>query len=168
MRKTMTRRLCGLALWVGMILPGVVAAHGFRVGDLVLDHPYATPSLPGSTSAMLHVRAIRNTGPQPDRLLGGSAPVATALEIHHMSLGSDGVMRMRAVDALPLPPGAEIPLRHEPGGEWHLMLQGLRQPLRVGERFQVTLKFERAGEKTVEVWVVRPRIDAEQGSHAAH
>lgn len=167
----MSRHLSRRACWLGLLSlgwVGRVSAHGFRAGDMVLDHPYATPSLPGTQTAMLYLRNLRNTGSQPERLLGARTPIASAVEIHQMSLGSDGVMRMRAVDALPLPPGVDVPLRHGPDAIWHLMLQGLRQPLRAGERFPVTLKFERAGEQTIEVWVVRPRLDSEQGSHAAH
>ena len=57
---------------------------------------------------------------------------------------------MREVPAIDLPAGQEVQLRH--GQRWHLMLVNLRQPLAVGDRFDLTLKFEKAGEHKVKVW----------------
>jgi copper(I)-binding protein len=53
------------------------------------------------------------------------------------------VMRMREVDAIPVPARGAVTLR--PGG-LHLMLIGLTRPLAAGETVPVTLRFERAGE----------------------
>jgi periplasmic copper chaperone A len=51
---------------------------------------------------------------------------------------------------LPVPPGATS---FEPGGR-HVMLDGLVPPLRPGDRVPLTLRFERAGARTVDVQVV--------------
>jgi len=56
-----------------------------------------------------------------------------------------------------MPPGADLKVRH--GGEIHLMLIGLKAPLKNGDRFTVRLKFERAGEHDVVVQVQQPRTD---------
>jgi copper(I)-binding protein len=37
------------------------------------------------------------------------------------------------------------------------MLIGLKQPLKDGDRFPMTLRFEKAGEREVMVWVQTPR-----------
>lgn len=42
-------------------------------------------------------------------------------------------------------------------GEYQRMLIDLKWPLKDGERFDLTLKFERAGARTVPVWVRNPR-----------
>jgi len=131
------------------------SAHDYRVGDLVIDHPYALPSLEGSANGVMHIRTLKNTGSQPDRLLGASTPVASSVEIHHMEQDANNVMRMRAVPELALPAGGEVSLKH--GGAWHVMLLGLKQPLKAGERFSLTLKFAKAGEKEIRVWVLEPR-----------
>jgi copper(I)-binding protein len=63
----------------------------------------------------------------------------------------DGVvMRMRPIDAIVIPAGQTVELK--PGGN-HVMFMGLTQPLRTGARFPLTLRFETAGELTVEVQV---------------
>ena len=64
-------------------------------------------------------------------------------------------MRMRRIEAIEIPPGAVLKLRH--GGDTHLMLLGLKAPLQDGERFALWLRFERAGEHEVTVWVQTPR-----------
>jgi hypothetical protein len=86
------------------------------------------------------------TSASADRLLGGSTPLAERLELHSMAMKGD-VMQMRQIDAIALPAGK--PVRLEPGG-LHLMFIGLKQPLALGGKVPVTLKFEKAGEVKVE------------------
>ncbi len=83
----------------------------------------------------------------PDRLLGGETTVASALEIHE-SREEDGVMRMRPVEGIDLPPGGEAELR--PGG-LHVMLLGLTRSLMPGDTITLTLRFQRSGEVVVRV-----------------
>ena len=149
--------------WLAAILLavcGMASAHDFKAGSLVIDHPYATPSLGGVTRGALYFRTLKNTGREADRLIGARTPVASSVEIHSSTMDGD-VMRMRQVEALELSAGSEMKLRHS-GGSHHLMLVGLKQPLKEGDRFPVTLRFERAGEREVTVWVQQPR-DAGQG-----
>jgi len=61
-----------------------------------------------------------------------------------------GVMRMRGVAALEVKPGETLELK--PGG-YHVMLSELRQPLKVGDKFPLILRFENAGAVEVSVWV---------------
>lgn len=92
---------------------------------------------------------LRIDSPAADRLLGGSTPVAGRVELHSMKMEGD-VMRMREVEAIELPAGQ--PVAMQPGG-LHLMLMELKSPLKNGDRFPLTLKFEKAGELQVEVQV---------------
>ena len=57
---------------------GLCFGHGTSKGDLVLDHPYATPSLAGVNNGSAYLRGINNKGDKPDRLVSASSPVATA------------------------------------------------------------------------------------------
>jgi copper(I)-binding protein len=144
---------------------GPAAAHDFRLGPLRIDHPYATPTPSGAANGAAYLRGIRNTGDQADRLVGASTPVARTVEIHRSVIDAQNVMRMRAIDGIDLPPRAEVQLRH--GGEHHLMLIDVKQPLKNGDRFPMTLRFEKAGEREVMVWVQTPRgaADAHQHKH---
>jgi len=145
-------------------MPLVTWAHGFRAGDLRIDHPYATPSRPGVQTGAVYFRGIENRGRVADRLLSASSPVANSVEIHHMHMDGD-IMRMRAVESLELPPRSEVRMRHNTSNGYHLMLQGLHQPLKDGDRFTLTLRFEHAGERSVQVWVQTPRAGASSHSH---
>lgn len=154
----------GLVLSAGVagvgLLPATSAqAHDYRAGDLVIDHPYATPTPAGTTHAAFHLRTLRNTGSQPERLLGASSPVAASVEIHQRQ--PDG--QMRILPALDVPAGGEISLKH--GGNLHLRLVGLKQPLAKGDRFPLTLRFARAGEQEVRVWVVQPRANGQESGY---
>ena len=63
------------------------------------------------------------------------------------------MMRMRALPTAPLEAGE--PFAFQPGGA-HFMLMGLRQPLQAGMKFPMTLRFQHAGERIVQVQVVEP------------
>ncbi len=147
-------------------VPVAVLAHDFRAGDLRIDHPYATPSLPGNSSGAVYFRAIKNRGREPDRLLSASTPVAGRVEIHHMQMEAD-VMRMRAVPDLTMPGRTDVLLRHGAADGHHLMLLDLKAPLRDGDRFPITLRFERAGEHALQVWVQTPRRAGAGHTHAS-
>ena len=89
---------------------------------------------------------LSNKGTAPDRLIGGSSPVAGRFELHLMTV-EDGVMKMRPVDGgLEIKPGATVELKP---GSFHIMLMGLKQPLEKGQKVKGTLVFEKAG--TVEI-----------------
>ena len=66
-----------------------------------------------------------------------------------------GVMRMRPLaEGLVLPPHGEV--RLAPGG-YHIMLIGLRSPLRSGARVRLDLRFERVGRISLNLPVeIRP------------
>ena len=75
-----------------------------------------------------------------------------------MSVDAQGVMRMRQVDGIALAPKASVKMR--PGMGYHLMLVGLKRPLKDGEAFPMTLEFERAGKVEVKVVVQAAPADA--------
>ena len=116
------------------------AADTAKVGDIAIDQPWARASLgnaPNSAAYMI----LQNTGAVPDRLIGGSTPVASQVQLHtHVMEG--GVAKMRPVDAIEVAPGQPTVL--EPGGA-HMMLQGLTQKLEEGTTMPLTLVFEHAG-----------------------
>jgi periplasmic copper chaperone A len=145
-----------------------VAAHDYTVGNLQIMHPYAVPSAFAAQSGAAYIRAINNKGDFADQLLSATSPIAQTIELHTMKMDGD-IMRMREINALLLPPKSEVTLRHDDRGAngYHLMLMKLAKPLNVGDRFPLTLKFEKAG--TVEVMVVvQPRGKADESAAHKH
>lgn len=68
-------------------------------------------------------------------LVSATSPVSTSVEIHSMTM-DNGVMKMRMLDSLPLPAGK--PVKLEPSG-FHLMLLGLKKPLKAGDKIEISL-----------------------------
>jgi copper(I)-binding protein len=86
------------------------------------------------------------------RLVDASSPVAASAEVHEMKMDGD-LMKMRAVDALPLPKGRAVELK--PNG-YHMMLMGLKAPVKAGDVVPIRLVVEDAKgqRKTVDVKAV--------------
>jgi copper(I)-binding protein len=120
-------------------------AHEYKLGAIAIGHPYARATVPGQPAGGGYLKLDNKGG--DDRLLSVSADVAGSVELHTMSMEGD-VMRMRQVDAINLPAGKTVELK--PGG-FHIMFMGLKAPLKAGDSFPLKLKFEKAGEVTVDV-----------------
>lgn len=136
--------LAGLVLALASL---AAAAHSFKLGEIAIGHPYARSTAPGQSTGGAYLR-LENRGAD-DRLVSVSTPVAQAIELHDMQMDGD-VMRMRQVKDIAVPANQAVVLK--PGG-LHLMLVGLKAPLKNGDRFPLTLRFAKAGEVTVEVHV---------------
>lgn len=152
-----TYRLC-LSAWLTFLLVFVspTHAHGFKVGDIVIDHPYATPSLAGQSAGAVYFRNLRNRGAVPDKLISASTPVAARVGLHRMQMDGE-VMRMQLVPAIELPAKTDLRMVHGTPNGYHLMLEGLNAPLKDGDSFPLTLRFEKAGEREVQIHVQTPR-----------
>ena len=105
---------------------------------------------PGPTAAAY--LELRNDGGEADRLIGASSPLAERIEFHAHRM-ADGVMSMAAVPEIALAPRETVRLRP---GELHLMLFRIAHALRPGDRFPLSLTFERAGTVTVEAVTAAP------------
>lgn len=113
-------------------------------GNIRIRQPFAraTPAKVGGV-----FMTLQNSGVAADRLVKAESPVAASVELHtHIKDGD--AMRMRPVSDIPVPAGGTTKL--EPGG-YHIMLIGLKQPLKEGERVPLTLTFEKGGSITIEV-----------------
>ena len=122
-------------------------AHDYKLGSIRIDHPYARATAAGQPIGGAYLK-LDNQGAD-DRLLSASAAVSKSVEMHSMAMDGD-VMRMRQVQAIELPAGKTVELK--PGG-LHIMLVGLKAPLKAGNHFPMKLTFAKAGELTVDVMV---------------
>ena len=138
------------------------SAHSYTLGSIEIGHPYAPPALVVQPTAAAYFKSLRNTGAQADTLLSASTPVASRVEIHAMKLDVT-LMQMREISSLSLPAKSDINM--SAGAGQHLMLIGLKKPLIEGERFTMTLKFERAGVVTVDVVVQAVKSGAATHQH---
>ena len=105
---------------------------------------------------------IENTGSAADFLVGGSSDIAKAVEVHETvaipaesaapmaspaGMGTGGsMMGMQKMDRLEIPAGGSVELKP---GSYHIMLIDLTRELKAGEKIDITLKFEKAGDVKV-------------------
>jgi copper(I)-binding protein len=76
-------------------------------------------------------------------LLGGSSPVSKSVELHFMRM-ENGVMEMRQLKEIRLPRGQTVRLQP---GDLHVMLIGLKNPIREGQKVPLTLMVKGADGK---------------------
>ena len=120
-------------------------ASEFKLGALTISDPFARATA-GQATAGGGFFVVKNEG-EEDRLIAAHADVATSTELHtHIHEGD--VMKMRQVDAIDVPANGSVELK--PGG-YHVMLMGLKAPLKEGETFPLHLTFEKAGEVIINV-----------------
>ena len=131
------------------------AAHGASIGDIAIGHPFATPSIAGTSNGAAYLASLENKGVGADRLVRASTPIASRVEIHTMNVDAQGVMRMREIEGIALAPKEKVQMK--PGAGLHLMLIGLKEPLKEDATFPMTLEFERAGKVEVKVIVGQPK-----------
>ncbi|MGE8362983.1 copper chaperone PCu(A)C [Pseudomonas sp.] len=135
-------------------------AHDYSVGELHIEHPWSRAMPPVAPTAAAYF-VVHNKGQGADRLLSVQTPVAGKAELHE-HVHADGVMKMQHVQTVDIPAGGEV--KFEPMG-YHVMLFNLKQQAKDGERFPLTLTFEKAGKVDVEVAV---QSDAPAAEHQHH
>lgn len=163
----MTRYILSVAMALGIALGGgLAAAHQYKAGEVEVLHPWTRATPPGAQTAGGYLK-LRNTGTTADQLIGGRSPIADRVEMHSMTT-EDGVMRMRPVKGgVTVPPGETVAL--DPGGI-HIMLIGIKSPLKPGERAPLTLEFRNAGTVDVELVIeeLGSRGPAEKNKEHSH
>lgn len=128
------------------VLVAVVLTHPVAAAEITVQDPFARASA-GMAETGAAFMKLSNASAVNDQLVAASTPVSAKAELHdHIKEGD--IMRMRQVPSIEVPAGGTVAL--QPGG-LHIMLMGLKQPLREGETFPLTLTFAHAGAVTVEV-----------------
>ena len=124
----------------------------------IVVHDAWVREAPPGAAVLATYFTLENTGTKEDKLVAVRCPDFDKIEIHATEI-RDGVARMIALDALPIPPQAVVKLA--PGG-YHLMLHHPRRALAAGMSIKLELRFASGSHMTV----VAPVRRAESG--AAH
>lgn len=122
---------------------GATGEPRLRVGD---DAQAAEP-VAGSSQIVLE---LRNDGDGDDTLVEATTPAALGVEFHLTSI-EDGRASMGELEEVEVPAGESV--RFRPGG-LHLMMVVPDETVARGERFELTLAFERSEPMTIDVEVV--------------
>lgn len=113
-----------------------------QTGGVEIKDAWARATPGGAENGAAYLTLLAPTG---DRLTAVTSPAAGKAQLHEMT-NDGGIMKMREVTALDLPPGQKVTLK--PGG-LHIMMTGLKQPLKPGQSVPLTLRFEKAGTREV-------------------
>lgn len=127
-------------------LPAIAQAHEVKAGDLVIEHPWSRATTGQNGAAFM---VIENHGKEAEKLTAVTSPVS-ADPMMHASYQDGDVMKMRMVEAIEIPAGGKTELKP---GSYHIMLMGLKAPLKEGQMIPVTLTFQKAGKVELEVMV---------------
>ena len=128
-------------------------------GTLEMHKPWArSSSHPVPNDVAGAFLSITNKGPDDDRLVAASSPLAERVELH-------GIKVVGAViDMRPLAGGLAVHAGNtttlKPRG-YHLLLLGVKAPLVKGSILPVTLTFEKAGAVAVDFAVEEPGLIGE-------
>jgi copper(I)-binding protein len=136
-----------MRLALALLLGGFSAAS---LAQVEVENAWARATAPGAKVAAGYM-VLHNKSGAADRLVGASSPVAAKVETH-VTVRDGEIMRMREVQGYEIPANGRFELK--PGGP-HLMFIGIKRPFVEDQPVPVTLRFERAGEKTVEFRVGR-------------
>jgi periplasmic copper chaperone A len=134
------------ALVIFSLIAPIAFAHGYKLGDLEIHHPWTRATPPGAEVAGGFFEVV-NHGSMADRLTSVTIDGIPMAQIHEMAT-VNGVMSMRPLDGgLEIPAGATVTLKP---GSFHVMMMGLKTPFAEGKMIAGTLHFEKAGDIAVE------------------
>jgi copper(I)-binding protein len=131
---------------LALLIAGQLHAQTRGPNEITVEQPWARATPKGAKTGAAYMTLINN-GASTDRLLGATTPVADQVQFHEVT-EENGVSRMREVKTVELDPAAKIVFKPS---EMHMMIVGLKQPLKEGQTFPLTLQFEKAGKIDVTV-----------------
>lgn len=135
-----------LGLLFVLLLAGCAPA---AAPSLSIEAAWGRPSSTMPTAGGIYM-LIKNSGTAPDTLLSGTSPACGSIEVHEMVKKSDGTMGMNLIDKpLEIPAGGEVELKV--GGLHIMCIMKKEDMFKTGSMIDLTLVFEKSGEKTVTV-----------------
>jgi copper(I)-binding protein len=128
---TRTNRL----LLAAALTASLSSASASEALDILDPYVRAVPAGQDQTAAYM---TLRNGGQKNLALTQAASPAARAVELHTV-VDEGGLKKMRPVPKIDIKAGAET--RLQPGG-LHIMLIGLKEPLKEGANVALTLTFD--------------------------
>ena len=113
----------------GLLLLALLLSSACYAGEIEVDSIWLRSTAPGQTTAGVELSI---TSKRAAKLVGASSPAAQSVEIHAMSHDNGKRVSMRA-------------------SGYHLMLTGLKAPLKAGDRVLLTLNIKVAETPVVQV-----------------
>lgn len=148
------KKILAILLWV--------MATQVHAGEVQITEAWARATAPGQDSAMV---AMTISSQKDGNVVAVSSDVSASAEIHSM-VHENGMMKMRALESLPLKANEPTAL----GNGNHLMLIGLKKTLQAGDNvaLNVTVRFANKKEEIIKVNAVVKPLTSAGGEHLHH
>jgi hypothetical protein len=146
-KESSMRCVLAIAATILFAVPAWADSNGIKIDQVWAR---ATPGIAKTAAIYL---TITNTGTTPDTLEGEASTPAADHAILHEDKVTNGIMQMRPLKSLTIAPGKSVTL--EPSDGYHLMLIGLKRPLKEGQTVPLTLTFDHAGRQQVTASVAK-------------
>lgn len=144
-----------------MAFAATALVFGTANAEIGISSPHSYETAEGMQVGVA-LMTFENTGTEADRLVGATSPVCDHVEIHEMS-EENGIMKMRQVEGgLEIPAGGKVELTSH---AYHLMLIGLKEPLKAGSSISVDVEFASGEKDHVEVPVISRMEKMEHTGH---
>ena len=136
-----TKKLASICLLFTLISSAL--SQTAEIGKLSISGAYSRETVAGQTVGAGFLK-IKNTG-AADRLISATASIGTEVQLHTMAMEGN-VMKMSQVTGIEIPADGSVELT--PGG-MHLMIMGIKSPLKAGDTVKIKLRFTNSGEVEV-------------------
>ncbi len=143
LQTTSTPKAYRLTLLAGLLILSLAACRPSQ--PLSIEAAWGRPALSGNNAAAYFI--INNATPESDRLLSASSSIAEFTEVH-LSLMQDGNMIMQQQDSVDIPANSQLEFKPK---DLHIMFINLKNDLNIGDDYELTLHFEKAGAITITV-----------------
>ena len=139
------------------------AAHEYKTGKMMIEHPWVRVTIPGRPGG--GYMTVHNMGDQADKILSATSSMAERVQLH-THIMKDGKMMMRRVEHVEVPAKGHVEFK---SGGLHLMIFGIKQHIKPGDKLPLTLVFEKAGSVEIEALVEgMGKMKMKQGNHSGH
>ena len=115
-----------------------------QAADLVVENAWVRLSPPVAQSTAAYV-VIRNTGSENVKMIAVSCDVAASVSLHSMHMNGKRMV-MSQIPEMEIPANGEVQLT--PGGS-HVMLMGLKYPLKEGQMVEIVFHLSNGEALTV-------------------
>jgi periplasmic copper chaperone A len=159
-RRTFSTLIAGFAFAAATVSSAAFAQKDAKGGEPTLKvfDVWAKTTVPGGSvsAAYMHIKSGK-----PLKLVKAESPLTPTVEIHDMKM-NNGVMEMKAIDAIDIPANKLIDLK--PGG-FHVMLIKVTKPINKGDKVPLKLTFERPDKTTFTQDVIAVGKERDTHSH---
>jgi copper(I)-binding protein len=133
-------RMIAAAALLSLALAGGARAQTVKAGALTLSGLQLRATVKGVPTSAAYL-TIENHGKSTDKLVGIDCGCADAAMMHRTET-KNGVSSMSMVGEVEIPAGGKVEFRPE---GLHVMLVGLKAPLKAGRTQVMSLRFQKAG-----------------------